>query len=87
VEMDFVPSNGQVITSCDGGSGVTPEVSPMFLSGTISSTRLTLYSSQTQVGTFNFTTDIMTGTFDYTWSAVYNQEEYTDTNAIVLTRK
>lgn len=39
------------------------------------------------VGEFNFTTDILIGTFDYIWSAVYSQREYTATNTLILRRQ
>ncbi|BDU68483.1 hypothetical protein GETHOR_05840 [Geothrix oryzae] len=66
---------------------LVPEVSPMFLTGVISSTRLTLYNGSTSAGVFNFTTDILTGTFDYTWNGIYSQREYTATNGMTLLRQ
>ena len=66
---------------------LVPEVSPMFLTGVISATRLTLYSGNTSAGVFNFTTDSLTGTFDYTWTGIYSQREYTALNGMALTRQ
>lgn len=66
---------------------LVPEVSPMFLTGVISSTRLTLYNGTTSAGVFNFTTDILTGTFDYTWTGIYSQREYTASNGMTLLRQ
>lgn len=66
---------------------LVPEVSPMFLTGVISSTRLTLYSGNTSAGVFTFTTDTLTGTFDYTWTGIYSQREYTAANGMILTKQ
>ena len=89
VEVYFTVSNRQLVT----GSGYTPDVSPMFLKGTISGTRLTLKTGGSQlsdsrtVGEFSFTTDIITGTWSDQWSMVYEQEVYTQTNTLILTRQ
>lgn|GEM_PF-1258358 len=88
VDMSFQTGTTTIVNDCGGsGTGAVPEVSPMFLTGAISSTNLVLYNGTTQVGNFNFTTDNLTGTFDYTWSMVYTQEEYTATNGFILTRQ
>ena len=89
VEVQFTVSNRQLVT----GSGYTPDVSPMFLKGLISGTRLTLKTGGSQlsdsrtVGEFSFTTDIITGTWNDHWSMVYEQEVYTATNSLILTRQ
>jgi hypothetical protein len=83
VEVSFTVSNRQLET----GSGYTPDVSPMFLTGTISGTRLTLTSSDRTIGEFSFTTDIITGTWSDRWSMAYEQEVYTQANALVLSRQ
>jgi hypothetical protein len=84
VEVSFTSSNTQLVS----GSGYTPDVSPMFLSGTISSSRLTLTSSDSRViGEFSFTTDIMTGTWNDHWSMAYEQQVYTTTNSLVLMKQ
>src|SRR3990170_6760049 len=83
VEVQFTVSNRQLTT----GSGYTPDVSPMFLTGTISGTRLTLTSSGTTIGEFSFTTDIITGTWSDHWSMAYEQEVYTTTNSLTLNRQ
>lgn len=84
VEVQFTVSNRQLIAD----SGYTPDVSPIFLKGLISGTRLTLETSDNStIGVFNFTTDIITGTWDDHWSMVYEQEVYTATNTLILTRQ
>ena len=83
VEVSFTVSNRQLAT----GSGYTPDVSPMFLTGTISGTRLTLTSSGRTIGEFSFTTDIITGTWSDHWSMAYEQEVYTTTNSLTLNRQ
>ena len=70
VEFSFTVSNRQLVS----GSGYTPDVSLMFLTGTIRGTRLTLttgggqFSESRTVGEFSFTTDIITGTWSDHWS-------------------
>ena len=84
VEVKFTVSNRQLVS----GSGYTPDVSPMFLTGVISGTRLTLKTGDNStIGEFNFTTDIITGTWHDNWSMVYEQEVYTATNSLILTRQ
>jgi hypothetical protein len=83
VEVQFTSSNRQLVSD----SGYTPDVSPMFLTGTISGTRLTLKTGDRTVGEFSFTTDIITGTWSDHWSMVYEQEVYTKTNSLILNRQ
>jgi hypothetical protein len=84
VEVRFTVSNRQLASD----SGYVPDVSPNFLTGTISGTRLTLTEGGSRtVGEFSFTTDIITGTWDDQWSMVYEQEVYTTTNSLILTRQ
>ena len=83
VEVSFTVSNRQLAT----GSGYTPDVSPMSLTGTISGTRLTLTTGGRTVGEFSFTTDIITGTWSDHWSMAYEQEVYTTTNSLILVRQ
>jgi hypothetical protein len=85
IEVQFTGSNLQLVD----GSGYTPDVSPMFLTGTISGTRLTLTTGGSEdrtIGQFSFTTDIITGTWNDQWIMVYEQEVYTTTNSLTLTR-
>ena len=84
--MSFVTSDSEIISGCPG-TGVVPEVSPLFLTGNVNGTRLELRSGTTQVASLNFTTDIMTGVLDYSWCSAYCQREYTDANAIILYRQ
>ena len=86
VQMTFAAANSQIISGCPG-TGVVPEVSPMFLTGNVSGTRLDVKSGATPVGSFVFTTDHMTGTLDYSWCIAFCQREYTAANAIVLRRQ
>ena len=83
VEVYFSVSDRQLVS----GSGYTPDVSPMFLTGTISGTRLTLKTGDRTICECNFTTDIITGTWSDHWSMVYEQEVYTATNSLILTRQ
>jgi hypothetical protein len=84
VEVRFTVSNRQLASD----SGYVPDVSPNFLTGTISGTRLTLTEGGSRtVGEFSFTTDIITGTWSDRWSMVYEQEVYTATNSLILTRQ
>jgi heme/copper-type cytochrome/quinol oxidase subunit 2 len=83
VEVQFTVSNRQLIAD----SGYTPDVSPMFLKGIISGTRLTLKTGDRTVAECNFTTDIITATWSDHWSMAYEQEVYTATNSLILTRQ
>ena len=85
VQMNFSTSNFQLIAGCPD-TGVTPEVSPMFLTGTISSSRLTLKMGSQVVGNFTFTNNIMQGDLDYLWCAAFCQVEYTQNRELILTR-
>jgi hypothetical protein len=85
VKMTFAISNSTIVDNCGGlGTGAIPEVSPMFLTGVISSTTLTLYNGSTQFGEFEFISNSMQGTIDYTWTSGWSQRIYTDTNAVIL---
>lgn len=86
VEMSFTTGGFTVINGCPG-TGIVPEVSPLNFTGTVSASKLILSSGTQAVGEFNYTTDILTGTFDYTWSMVYAQRDYTATNALILLRQ
>lgn len=87
VDMSFQTGSFTPITHSCPYTGAYSEPSPMTLTGTISSTNLLLYKGTDQVGNFNFTTDILTGTFDYTYHGVYDQREYTATNAFILMKQ
>jgi hypothetical protein len=73
----------------------TPDVSPMFLTGTISGTQLTLTQDADQgnidqigsVGVFTFTTTQMEGTWHDHWEGGYEQNVYTQTNALKLLKQ
>jgi hypothetical protein len=83
VEVYFTALDRQLVAN----SGYTPDVSPMFLDGIISGTRLTLKTGDQTICECNFTTDIITGTWSDYWSMVYEQEVYTIINSLVLTRQ
>jgi hypothetical protein len=59
----------------------TPDVFPIGFTAIVSTSRLT-----TPYGEFNFTTDILTGTWVQMDSLLYTQKEFTKTNALILTR-
>jgi hypothetical protein len=87
VEVRFSTSNTQL----EPDSGYVPDVSPMFLTGTISGTRLTLennanYYKET-VGEFSFTTDYIQGTWHDHWEMLYEQNVYTNTNGLKMDRQ
>jgi hypothetical protein len=82
VEVTFTSSNTQLIDE----SGYTPDVSPMELTGTISGTRLTLQGSDGVMGTFDFTSDNIHGTWNDNWTAAYSQQVYTVVDGLTLSR-
>jgi hypothetical protein len=86
VQMSFAASNTQRIDGCPG-TGVVPEVSPMFLTGNISAATLTLRNGSDPFGTFTFTTDNLQGDMDYEWCMVYCQREYTQSRTFILLRQ
>jgi hypothetical protein len=87
VEVRFTVSGRLVVAD----SGYTPDVSPAFLKGTISGTRLTLttggshLSDSRTIGEFSFTTDTIQGSWNDQWSMVYEQEVFT--NNLILNRQ
>jgi len=83
IQMNFSTSNNQVIAGCPD-TGVVPEVSPMFLTGNISGTRLTLMAGQDSAGVFDFTSDNIQGDFDYTWCAAFCQREHSANRTFIL---
>jgi hypothetical protein len=90
VEVKFSYSNRQLVS----GSGYTPDVSPMYLTGIINATQLTLTKDDAgpihqigTVGVFTFTTSNMEGTWHDHWSGVYEQNVYTSTNDLKLIKQ
>lgn len=84
IEITFAVSNRDLISD----SGYTPDVSPMYVQGIISGSRLTLQSSNDgTIGQFEFTSDIIHGTWDDNWTEAYSQEVYTATNGLTLARQ
>ena len=90
VTVEFSYSNRQLISD----SGYTPDVSPMYLTGIINGTQLTLTRADSgpikqigSVGVFTFTTSNMEGTWHDHWSGVYEQNVYTPTNGLKLTNQ
>ena len=84
IEVHFSTFNQQLISE----AGYTPDVSPVFLTGIISSSSLILQSiTDGTVGQFTFTTHNLTGTWDDQWTLAYSQEVYTTTNGLILTKQ
>jgi hypothetical protein len=86
VRMEFTASGSQVIAGCPG-TGVVPEVSPLFLTGNVSAAELTLRKGADVVGTFTFTSDVVQGDLDYAWCLAYCQTEYTRNRELILRRQ
>ena len=86
IQMNFTASNFQNIAGCPD-TGVVPEVSPLFLTGTVSSAALSLKNGSQAAGDFTFTSDNLQGNFDYPWCAAYCQEEYTQNREFILARQ
>jgi flagellar basal body-associated protein FliL len=87
VKVEYSYANRQLISE----SGYIPDASPMFLTGTINGTQLTLTQNDSgvinqigSVGVFTFTTSKMEGTWHDHWSGVYEQNVYTPTNGLKL---
>ncbi len=59
----------------------TPDVFPIGFTGTVSSSRLV-----TPMGEFDFTNDIITGTWEQRDELLYVQREFTQTKTLILTR-
>jgi len=82
-------SAAQVLINCL----YTPDVSPKFLLGTISSSHLTInesstgFGSQTYTGEFNFTTDLIGGTYEELFCGLYCSGVRTDNNTLKLIRQ
>jgi hypothetical protein len=96
VNVAIKKSNGSVIfndLACTGTSEVAGAVGVGYtLTGTISASNLILSGNYgpnigVQAGTFNFTTDIVTGTYDYQANETGNVHEYTAPSALTFTRQ
>lgn len=90
VQVEFSYTNRQLISD----SGYTPDASPMGLTGIINGTQLTLTKADSgpikqigSVGVFTFTTHNMEGTWHDHWSGVWDQNVYTSTNGLKLTKQ
>ena len=90
VDVQFTYSNRQLVQ----GSGYTPDVSSMQLTGIINGTQLTLTKGDAgpieqigSVGVFTFTSSQMEGTWHDHWNGVYEQNVYTATNAMKLMKQ
>ena len=85
------------VTSRDlqSGSGYTPDVSPMQLTGIVNGTQLTLIKEDSSgpidqvgtVGAFTFTSTQMEGTWHDHWEGVWEQNVYTATNGLKLMKQ
>ncbi len=88
IELRYTGSNFTVLDSQCDPTGYVPDVSPMYLRGNISGTQLTVMNSEPRVlGIFQFTTDLMEGTWSDMWCGVYCQDVYTEENQLKLTRQ
>jgi hypothetical protein len=90
VNVEFSYSNRQLIA----GLGYTPDVSTMQLTGIINATQLTLTKGDSgpikqvgSVGVFTFTSTQMEGTWHDHWTGVYEQNVYTSTNGLKLSKQ
>jgi hypothetical protein len=90
VNVEFSYSNRQLIP----GSGYTPDVSTMQLTGIINATQLALTKGDSgpikqvgSVGVFTFTSTQIEGTWHDHWNGVYEQNVYTSTNGLKLTKE
>ena len=90
VNVQFDYSNRQLASA----SGYTPDTSFMQLTGIINGTQLTLTKGNAgpieQIGTvgeFTFTSTQMEGTWHDHWNGVWEQNVYTSTNGLKLTKQ
>jgi hypothetical protein len=90
VNVQFDYSNRQLASA----SGYTPDTSFMQLTGIINGTQLTLTKGNAgpieQIGTvgeFTFTSTQMEGTWHDHWTGVWEQNVYTSTNGLKLTKQ
>jgi hypothetical protein len=91
IEVSYTYSNRSLVAY----SGYTPDVSPVSYQGIISGTRLTIKAPSDQfmtdyygsIGEFSFTTNLMDGTWHDHWEMVYEQNVYTATNGLKLTKQ
>ncbi|HET8722749.1 MAG TPA: hypothetical protein VFM53_01005 [Anaeromyxobacteraceae bacterium] len=86
IQMTFSTSNSQILHGCPG-TGVVPEVSPMFLTGNVSAATLTVRNGNDPVGTFTFTDWNLQGDFDYSFCLLYCQREYTQNRSFILRKQ
>jgi hypothetical protein len=88
VQMTFTRGAFTSVTPTACASPIlVQETSPMELSGVISFGQLKLFNGATPAGVFTFTADNLTGTFDYTYTGIYSQREYSATNGMILLRQ
>jgi hypothetical protein len=91
IEVTYTYSNRSLISY----SGYTPDVSPVSYQGIIIGTRLTIKAPSDQfmtdyygsIGEFSFTTSLIEGTWHDHWEMVYEQNVYTATNGLKLTKQ
>jgi hypothetical protein len=84
IEQHFTSANLQQLVE---GGDYTPDISPNFYTGIVSSASLTVNEGDRVVGYFTFTTDIITGTWSDTWTMLYTQHVYTAVSGLTLTRQ
>ena len=87
ITVNFTSSNYMIVDASCNPTGYVPDIPPLFLHGSVSSTRLTIseYDNESNVfGEFTFTTNLLQGTWDDSWCIAYCQRVYTATNAYKL---
>jgi hypothetical protein len=77
ITMTYDDSDFTYVQLCMGSTGITPEVRPMFLTGTISGAYLTVKSGTSVFGEFSFTTSNMEGDWDANTCSLWCQRIYT----------
>lgn len=91
IEQRFTSSNWRSYVTPENpyypSTGYVPNVSPSFLTGIISGTRLTVMSGNRIVGEFSFTSDIIHGTWDDSETILFSRQRvYTAPENLILTR-
>ncbi len=86
VEMHFSSSAGIPVSGACANPLWVPEPSPMFLTGTISSSHLELYNANGAAFDGNLTTNNITGTFGAWECQIYCSGEQSDALKFILTK-
>lgn len=87
ITVNFTTSNFEIVNENCNPTGYVPDISLLFLHGSISSSGLTVseYDNESNVlGEFTFTTNLIQGTWVDSWCIAYCQRVYTATNQYKL---